>query len=450
LLHELRMRSLLSFPFVCSLLLVGCADAGEDPDDLDDVDGNGKADGISSTSAERLLDAPFYFGVPKAAVTAKLERTRYPYPTVWNKSLESSDVGLRIIAVKQGATLENRKSARREMAKKLASAGVLQDGDIVLTFRPELAGTMAYPHIQMGATHAGLVYTEGGVAYNLDSPLDTQYNGQFDSSHYAGDGARDAGTDALHIVRPLVMSDVARRDQFRTWVRELKTNLAQINGERAQIKFQSDYLVPQYVAKQLTTRQTVTLLGKIILEDDTTTKLPMYCSEFAWHMIALSSCSADEITNAGEAGAACVDEAFAPMPLVASTADQLGLAEGPLVALGALPADTRVANVAKIFATKDAAALSSGHRMVSEQVAPLMEPLSQIYTARASGVPIEATAEGAALLSANVPANYSPTTFLVQAMPSTANRAMDYVATIAFVNAATYDKAKALSAQPVP
>ena len=138
------------------------------------------------------------------------------------------------------------------------------------------------------------------------------------------------------------------------------------------------------------------------------------------------------------------------MPLVASTADQLGLAEGPLVALGALPADTRVANVAKIFATKDAAALSSGHRMVSEQVAPLMEPLSQIYTARASGVPIEATAEGAALLSANVPANYSPTTFLVQAMPSTANRAMDYVATVAFVNAATYDKAKALSAQPVP
>ena len=72
------------------------------------------------------------------------------------------------------------------MAQQLAKAGVLQDGDIALTFRPELAGTLAYPHIQMGATHASLVYTKDGQAYNVDSPLDEEYVGQFNTLHFAG------------------------------------------------------------------------------------------------------------------------------------------------------------------------------------------------------------------------------------------------------------------------
>lgn len=431
-----------------SVSTLGCAtDGDEAPDQLDP--GGGKGDGVSSTDPDRLLDAPFYFSIPKAAVTEPLDRPRYPYPTLWNPSTEADEVGLRVIAVKQGAGVAARKTARREMARKLAAAGVLQDGDIVLSFRPEMAGTMAYPHIQMGTTHAGLVYTQGGEAFNIDSPLDSQYVGQFDTSHYAGDGGNDAGTDALHVVRPRGMTD-ARRAQLREWVGDLKDGLPRINGQRAQIKFQSDYLVPSYVSKQMTTRQTVTLLGRIILEEDTTTKLPMFCSEFAWHMLALSSCSDAEIRTAGPEGAACVDEVFAPMPLVASTADTVGMAEGPLLALMATPAEGRLALVPQVFATGDAASLSSGHRAVSEQVAPLMEPLSQFYGARAQGLSVEDTAPVAEMLSANMPANYSPTTFLVQAMGDTATRATDYVVTVAFVNGAGYDKAKRLAQNPVP
>ncbi len=287
-------------------LAIGCAtDPDEAPDQLDPSDGKGDGEGISSADPNRLLDAPFYFSIPKTAVTTTLNRAAYPYPTLWNDSTEAKEVGLRVIAIKQGIGLEARKTARREMAAKLARAGVLQDGDIVLTFRPELAGTMAYPHIQMGTTHAGLVYTEGGVAFNIDSPLDTSYVGQFDASHYAGNGGDDAGTDALHIVRPRITD--ARRVQLREWVGDLKSGLGRINGTRQQIKFQSDYLVPSYVSARMTTRQTVTTLGKIILEVDTTTKLPMYCSEFAWHMLALSSCTDAEIRNAPAGGAACVD-----------------------------------------------------------------------------------------------------------------------------------------------
>ncbi len=424
-------------------------------DEIDDAgdegggyDGGGKADGVSSTSPTRIVDVPFYFSVPKTSVDEPIERSRYPYPTLWNPSVEGDAVGLRIIAIKQGTSVASKQSARREMARKLATAGVLKDGDIVLTFRPHLAGTMAYPHIQMGTTHAGLVYTKDGAAFNIDSPLDSQYVGQFDTSHYAGNGGDDAGTDALHVVRPRISDE--RRVQLREWVTTLKAGLPRINGERTQIKFQSDYLVPSFVSAGKTTRQTVTTLGKIILEVDTTTKQPMYCSEFAWHMLALSACTAEEIRSAGPEGASCVDDVFEPMPLVAENEGQVGLAEGPLLSLMKLPAEGRPELVGKIFTTGNASGLSSGHRMVAEQVAPMMGPLSQIFTARASGAPISATAEGAGMLNAQVPANYSPTAYLVASLGERADRAMDYVATVAFVDAAGYAKAQTLSHNPVP
>ncbi len=429
--------------------LVACATDEADVGDGTVRDDVGKGDAATSSDPSRLLDVPFYFSVPKSAAALPLNRAAYPYPTIWNGSLQASDVGLRVIAIQQGTTLESKRQARRDMAGKLAKAGVLQDGDLVLTFRPELAGTMAYPHIQMGITHAGLVYTENGAAFNIDSPLDSIYMGQFDSAHYAGDGAEDAGVDALHIVRPRGMDD-ARRAKLRTWIKTLKTALPRINGARQQIKFQSDYLTPAYASAGKTPRQTVTTLGKIILEQDTTTKQPMFCSEFAWHMLALSNCSAEEIMNAPAEGAACVDTIFEPMPLVAGDNTSVGLADGPLINLQKMPEPIRLSNVDKIFATGDAAKLSSGHRAVSEMVAPLMAPLKQFYLAKLSGAPAETVAGAAMMLSSQMPLNYSPTAFLVQAIADEPVRAVDYVTTIAFVNAAGYQKAQRLSSNPVP
>jgi hypothetical protein len=167
-------------------------------------------------------------------------------------------------------------------------------------------------------------------------------------------------------------------------------------------------------------------------------------------MLALSACSAEEILNAPAEGASCVDDVFAPMPLVASNAQEVGLADGPLISLMKLPEPIRLANVPKIFETGDAAKLSSGHRAVSEQVAPLMGPLQQFYTARASGAPVEATADAAMQLTAQMPANYSPTAFIVQAMGDDAVRSIDYVVTLTFVNSTGYEKAKRLAQNPVP
>jgi hypothetical protein len=79
-----------------------------------------------------------------------------------------------------------------------------------------------------------------------------------------------------------------------------------------------------------------------------------------------------------------------------------------------------------------------------------MAPLSQIYAARAAGASVDDTAPGAQQLNAAMPRNYSPTAFLVAAAGDDATRAVDYVITLAFVNGATYDKAKVLAGNPVP
>jgi hypothetical protein len=411
----------------------------------------------TSRAADRLLDVPFYFSVPKSSIGVTLNRPQYPYPTVWNPSTEVEDAGLRLIVINQGGQEPSKKKvARIDMAKRLAKAGVLQDGDVALSFRPNLAGTMAYPHVQMGVTHASLVYTQNGEAFNIDSPLDGEYVGQFSTLHFTGgvsaSGSRDAGTDALQIVRPKNM-DGTRKASLQKWIGTLKSNLARINGQRAQVKFQSDYLKPIFAATGLTTQQTVTTLGKIILEDDKTTKLPMYCSEFAWHMLALSNCSEEQIRSAGPEGASCVDPVFEPMQLVSTTEGQIGLAEGPLQNILIAPPADRAALIGKVFATGNASGLSSGHRAVAEQVAPLMDGLAQFYSAKAQGAPAQMLAAGGEQLNAGVGniGNYSPTAFLANATLPAGVRALDYVATVVFVDSqADMDKARRLAKNPVP
>jgi hypothetical protein len=104
-----------------------------------------------------------------------------------------------------------------------------------------------------------------------------------------------------------------------------------------QLKFQSDYMKPTFFTQGKTTRQTVTQLGKIILELDKSTNQNMFCSEFAYHMLALSACSPDQIRAAGPNGADCVQTPFEPMNLASASSSEVGLADGPLIALTALP-----------------------------------------------------------------------------------------------------------------
>ena len=56
----------------------GCASPTEENDN-DISEDNVKA----SADASRLVDIPFYFGVPKSVVTQEVNRRAYSYPTVW-------------------------------------------------------------------------------------------------------------------------------------------------------------------------------------------------------------------------------------------------------------------------------------------------------------------------------------------------------------------------------
>jgi len=440
-----RTLSLKAFSFLALLTLTaasGCAAP------TDEADAESSQDAVTaSADANKVLDVPFYFSVPKTAITTEVNRRGYSYPTVWNPSTEVKDSGLRIIAIKQAGTgPAAKRAARMDMAKQLAKAGVLQDGDIALTFRPELQGTLAYPHIQMGATHASLVYTQNGEAFNVDSPLDSEYVGQFNTLHFSGgtsaSGAAEAGTDALHILRPAGF-DAARRTQLQKWATAVAKNRA-----FGKVKFQKDYLTPIFASKRMTTAQTVTQLGKIILGQGTM-DLPMYCSEFAWHMLALSNCTDADIRAAGPEGAACVKPVFAPMQLASTDASATGLAEGPLASILLAPAETRGALVSQIFTPGgNGGRLSSGHRAVAEQVAPLMAGLSQYYGARAQGATVDMTSSAAGQLNAGVGdvPNYSPTAFLVSAVQPAGLRKIDYIATVVFVDSdADLAKAKRLS-----
>merc|ERR1711991_676277 len=158
------------------------------------------------------------------------------------------------------------------------------------------------------------------------------------------------------------------------------------------------------------------------IEQDNRTKLPMFCSEFAYYMLALSTCSPTDIKRAGAEGASCVQLPFSPMPLTAEKASDVGMADGPLINLLALPQSQRMESINKVFCSNgyncvNGAKLSSGHRTVAATVAPLMAGLEKIYQALSTCSPTDikrAGAEGASC----VQLPFSP-------MPLTAEKASD-------------------------
>jgi hypothetical protein len=481
---SLVSSSPLLLALLSSLALVACTgETGDDAESGSDavVESEGKP--VMSADPNRLIDIPFYFSVPKSAVadSVPLNRKGYTYPTLWNSSTELENAGLRIIAInqklpkaqllpppssapeviaaaKRPLALANRlakKAARDDMSKQLAAAGVIQDGDIVLSFRPDNAASVPYMHVQMGTTHASLAYVQNGIAKNVDSPMkDNEYVGSFNTHHFTGGisevtGSADLGTDALHILRPRALSESpARRKRLNAWAARTATNRA--NGH---VAFNSEYLAPSAPTKA-ESRKLATDLGKHIL-GIAAPELKIFCSEFAWHMLALSNCSEADIRNAGPDGAQCAEDGiiFDQMPLIGGEAT-LGLGEGPLAGILGAPQAQRADLITQLFKAMDAASMSSGHKATAAATAGLMPPLSMSYSVRA-GLPIDVPAAqiegGIKQVNGAVKANYSPTAFIAQATRAKGVRPMDYVATVVFVdNDAAFAKAKLLAKQPTP
>ncbi len=381
----------------------------------------------------RRLDMPVYFAVP-ASARLKLPKTfnttdrliDFKHPDAKGAS---GDVGLRLIVAK-----------RSGFGQRMAKSGLIQTGDIILTFRPEWGGGGAYPNIQMGISHTGLAYVKDGAVHQLDIPLNSEYlgsnyRGNFDSEHYRT-------LKFMHIIRPRDLTD-AQKATLVAWATRFTTNARKVYP--SQISFNDDYNAPKYDSDK--PLDFVKHLAQIGLGQNPPGETSMFCSEFVWSLLALRNCDPAKTADAfkGNGIPSCVKPAMTPMRATGNyvtlrtRGSGAGLSEGPLLVVQALdlPTAKRDPLVSSIFEEdpKILAKMSEGHRTVAKTMQPRFAPLQQYYKGAAAGGWRRAPAyvASAAFRSA-IPDNYSPTSYLINTLlPSTnRTRTMDYVATVMF------------------
>ncbi len=379
----------------------------------------------------RKLNIPVFFALPASARSAAPINVNttdllidFKHPDAKGSA---ADLGLRLIVTK-----------RAGMAQRLAKSGLIQTGDLLLTFRTEWGGAGAYTNIQMGVSHTGVAYVKDGLVHNLDNPLNEEYLG----ARMRGDltGEHYGTLDYLHVIRPRGLSD-AQRANLLAWATRISTNAKRVYP--SQISFNQDYNAPKYRPGKPV--DFVQRLGQVALGQNPAGTIDMFCSEFAWSLLSLRDCDPAKSGDAFKAGGmpACVHEPMKPM---AATGDFVfsrsrnsyaGLADGPLLVIDALklPAAERTKMLERVFVANPGslAKLSPGHKTISEAMAPKFEPLENYYRGAGAGVlqSLKARVISKAYIRA-IPENYSPTSFLINALlpPDNVNRTMDYVATI--------------------
>ena len=349
------------------------------------------------------------------------------------KGLPTVPAGLRYILVRDA------KDVRDSIAHALYAKGLLADGDVVLTFRPDWADTMAYPHIQMRISHSGIIHTRGGRTYNLDMPLDEEHDGSsFDSELNSG---HYKNATALHILRPRHFG-TAERHSFRALVDELLRNVGVIRN-RALLPFNKDYLTPRYFALHISPTESVTRFRSIVTSPETVrSPMKMYCSEFVWHMHSLNGLEKADHRLI-----------FDPMKFV-STDGATGMGEGPLAVLKSagenLTTDQKSRLIQAMFVDNEAPQLPTGHRETARKVKPLMGQLERYYQTQLLGAASEkdiseSGPELAKAMNESMPANYSPTAFFINSFlpPDHPERQFDYLYTLLYVSSSDFEQVRA-------
>jgi hypothetical protein len=333
---------------------------------------------------------------------------------------ENSKVGLRLVVTK-----------RSGWPDRLAKSGLVQTGDILLTFRPEWGGGGAYPNVQMGISHTGVAYVKGGQLYNIDNPMDSVHVG-FTSEHYRT-------LNMIHVIRPRNLTE-QQRANIAAWGSKLRDGRGKIYP--TQINFNDDYNAPKFDdGKPLTF---VKELGQAALGQSLPDKpLGMYCSEFAWSLLSLRNCDPAKPEALKASGVpSCVSQPMKPMRATGdfmnkrSKSSYTGLVDGPLMVVDSmgLPKDQREAMLKTVFqVTNNKSNMSEGLMTVAKAMQDNVPKLEKYYID--AGKPIWSSLRGRAIafgLRRKIPDNYSPTSYLINTLlPSdNANRTMDYVATI--------------------
>jgi len=377
----------------------------------------------------RKLHIPVFFAVP-ASARAKLPKDiqttdrliDFKHPDAKDAA---GDVGLRLIVAR-----------RSGLANRLAESGLVQTGDLLLSFRTEWGDAGAYPNIQLGISHTGLAYVKDGKVHNIDNPLSGEYVGRGDltSDHYRT-------LDYIHIIRPRDLTETQRANLV-AWATRLNAIASRVYP--SQISFNQDYNKPKY--RPYHALGFVQHLGQIALGQNPPGNVDMFCSEFAWSMLALRNCdpATSEDAFKGRRVPSCIKPAMSPMRATGSVVPShfpwsySGLADGPLLVIDALqlPDDKRKEVIDSVFAEnpEGLSKMSVGHRQVATEMQPRFARLKTYY----SGITGHfwerwwARLLSTAFNHAGIKRNYSPTSYLINTMlpPSNRYRTMDYVATV--------------------
>lgn len=377
---------------------------------------------ISNREILAKLEIPIFYAFPETSF-APLKDLKAPLINFKHPDSTHAPVklGLRIFPTPGGG----------DLSEALAKSGLIQTGDILLSFRPEWGGGGPYPNIQMGISHAGVVYISNGVVKNIDMPLNADYLGQLNSHHYKE-------TQALHVIRPRGLTE-QQRSNIRGWAERLVSQAPVIYPKN--ISFNQDYTSPNYQAgKPLTFVQQ---LGQLALGKTDNISLKMYCSEFAWSLLSLRDCDPQHDGEAfgKDAVPACITPIFNPLHMVGNVIDSSdaaaatpGLTDGPLLTINALHLgkEERDRLLATVFVSDPAknAKMSTGHRKVADMMATTFGELKGeylgVYYDRKKANEIREFFNG------KMKDNYSPTSYLILALVPEKNpyRRMDYVGTI--------------------
>ncbi|GFO63248.1 hypothetical protein M1B72_11045 [Geomonas paludis] len=373
------------------------------------------------------LDIPVFYAFPESSY-APLKEIKAPDTRVVDfkhpgSSAAQNKLGLRIFSHKPDASL----------SRDLAASGLIQTGDILLSFRPEWGSGGPYPNIQMGVSHAGVAYVSNGVVKNIDMPLSPQYLGELSAEHYRE-------TKALHVVRPRGLTD-QQRNNIAGWAERLAARAPAIYPSR--ISFNQDYMVPNYQPGQ--PLNFVKQLGQLAQGKTDGISLKMYCSEFAWSLLSLRDCNPSDAASFQQEGIpACISPIFPPLHMVGDAVGSggekqvgPGMSDGPLLTINAmhLADQKRDQLLASVFMTdpKRSAKMSPGHRKVAETMGPTFALLKGEYL----GVFLDpkASKEIRDQFNAKMKDNYSPTSYLILTLVpgDSPFRRMDYVGTLTYL-----------------
>jgi hypothetical protein len=291
----------------------------------------------------------------------------------------------------------------------------------------------------MGISHTGLAYIKDGKVHNIDNPLNEEYLGKGMRSDLVSEHYNTL--NYLHVVRPRGLTD-AERTNIASWATRLNSAAKRVYPD--QVKFNDDYNAPKYKSDH--SLGFVKHLGQIALGQNPPGVLDMYCSEFAWSLLALRDC--DPATTAdqfkGSRVPSCIKPVLQPLEATGNNAPSsgrrttIGLADGPLNVIDGLKlsTDQRKALLESVFNENPAglSKMSEGHRKVALAMQPKFVKLKDYYVGVSGGTILQRLKAKLIRTSFNfaIPENYSPTSYLLNTLlpPDNVNRTMDYVATI--------------------